>query len=142
MAAGQARLNCLSLRWRLEAEIEDLLESIMKKVAEGLLMSILRQNTPRREVSSSLCMYALSWFQIKDRLCRKFSHAPYPVRAGHTECAGPVIRKDTSDPPTQSEEEKYPSCLTLSYGHVREPEAVSFKREHQILWVGAASFSF
>lgn len=42
MAAGQARLNCLSLRWRLEAEIEDLLESIMKKVAEGLLMSVLR----------------------------------------------------------------------------------------------------
>lgn len=82
MAAGQARLNCLSVRWRMEVEIEDLLESIMKKVAEGQLISILRWNTPRREVSSSLCIYALSWLQNMGRVCRKFSHVPYPVRAG------------------------------------------------------------
>lgn len=42
MAAGLARLNCRSERWRLEAEIEDLLENIMRKIAEGLLISIPR----------------------------------------------------------------------------------------------------
>lgn len=82
MAAGLARLNCLSERWRLEAEIEDLLENITRKVAEGLWISIPRRNTPRREVSSSFCIHALSWFQIKGRVCRKFSHVPYPIRAG------------------------------------------------------------